>query len=69
MDRDKSLLDPGQSEEAVCNIATSRGILALIQYKGLSVRPCIAMPPVMYTLVSSYLPLNTVYESEEWSSQ
>ena len=65
MDRDKSLLDPGQSEEAVCNIATSRGILALIQYKGLSVRPCIAMPPVMYTLVSSYLPLNTVYESEE----
>ena len=65
MDRDKSLLDPGQSEEAVCNIATSRGILALIQYKGLSVRPCIAMPPVMYTLVSSYLSLNTVYESEE----
>ena len=65
MDRDKSLLDPGQSEEAVCNFAASRGILALIQYKGLSVRPCIAMSPVMYTLVSSYLPLNTVYESEE----
>ena len=34
MDRDKSLLDPGQSEEAaiVCNFAASREILALIQY-------------------------------------
>ena len=32
MDRDKSLLDPGQSEEAVCNFASSREILALIQY-------------------------------------
>ena len=62
MDRDKSLLDPGQSEEAVCNFAACRGnILALIQYfKGLLVMPCIAMPPVRYTLVSSYLPLNTV---------
>ena len=32
MDRDKSLLDPGQSEEAVCNFAASHEILALIQY-------------------------------------
>ena len=60
MDRDKSLLDPGQSEEAVCNFAASRGILALIQYQGVLFMPCIAMPPVRYTLVSSYLPLNTV---------
>ena len=60
MDRDKSLLDPGQSEEAVCNFAASRGILAPIQYQGLLFMPCIAMPPVRYTLVSSYLPLNTV---------
>ena len=60
MDRDKSLLDPGQSEEAVCNFAASRGILALIQYQGLLFMSCIAMPPVRYTLVSSYLPLNTV---------
>ena len=40
MDRDKSLLDPGQSEEAVCNFAASREILALIQYlKVYLVRP------------------------------
>lgn len=38
MDHDKSLLDPGQSEEAVCNFAASRGILALIQYQGLLVK-------------------------------
>ena len=30
MDRNKSLLDPGQIEEAVCNFAASRGIRLLL---------------------------------------